>query len=262
MAHPWIRKPAPAMDAAAFAARLASYWSGAELETNLIIFMNLLGALVLGSVVGWERSYHGRAAGMRTYGLVCMASTALTVIAGYPTQWFGGLAGAAPPPDATRVMQGIVTGIGFLCAGVILKEGLNISGLTTAASIWAASCTGVLVGVGFYAAAILLACLSAATMMWGGRIEARLPSHPALRLVLGLRPGEQAPLDALASLLAPLGYDIAPGSFAFGSRAGMLELRFVAVARDGRRVAPMAEIARALGRQAAIEHWSLEHARN
>jgi len=72
------------MDTQSFAALLASYWSVNELTTNLIVFMNLLGALLLGALVGYERAYHGRAAGMRTYGLVCMASAGLTVIAGYP----------------------------------------------------------------------------------------------------------------------------------------------------------------------------------
>jgi putative Mg2+ transporter-C (MgtC) family protein len=67
-----------------------TYWSAAELNANIIIFLNLAGAMLLGFVVGYERSYHGRAAGMRTYSLVCLASAALTVIVGYPNLWFGG----------------------------------------------------------------------------------------------------------------------------------------------------------------------------
>ncbi|MGE5468461.1 MAG: MgtC/SapB family protein, partial [Ignavibacteria bacterium] len=122
---------------------LAAYWSITEVETNIIVFMNLLGAMLLGLVVGYERSYHGRAAGMRTYGLVCMASAALVVIVGYPNYWYGGhVTAATATADPTRVIQGIVTGIGFLGAGVIMKDGFSISGLTTAASIWAASAIG------------------------------------------------------------------------------------------------------------------------
>jgi putative Mg2+ transporter-C (MgtC) family protein len=56
---------------------LAGYWSGPIVAANIVIFLNLLGALLLGLLVGYERSFHGRAAGMRTYGLVCMASAAL-----------------------------------------------------------------------------------------------------------------------------------------------------------------------------------------
>src|ERR1019366_9802873 len=143
---------------------LADYWSSPELAANVVIFFNLLGALLLGLFVGYERSFHGRAAGMRTYGLVCMASAALTVFAGYPGMWYGGHASTDMSVDPTRVVQGIVTGIGFLGAGVIVKEGFSIHGLNTAASIWASSAIGVLVGVGFYLAAILLAVLCALSM--------------------------------------------------------------------------------------------------
>src|SRR5206468_8146133 len=131
---------------------LSAYWSGPEVTANLIIFLNIAGALLLGLLVGYERSYHGRAAGMRTYGLVCMASCALTVVGGYPDHWFGSHGAATALVDPTRVIQGVVTGIGFLGAGVIMRSGLNISGLTTAASIWASSVIGILVGVGFYMA--------------------------------------------------------------------------------------------------------------
>mgnify|MGYP006196105061 CR=1 FL=1 len=175
-----------------------TYWSASLIEVNLLVFANLVGALLLGLLVGYERSYHGRAAGMRTYGIVCMASAALTVFAGYPGFWWGGAAGVGQVPvDPTRVVQGIVTGVGFLGAGVIMKEGMNISGLTTAASIWASSAIGVLVGVGFYAAAILLSLLSASLMMWGSRLEMRLPSRRAL----GVNLGALIAVYALAKLL-------------------------------------------------------------
>jgi putative Mg2+ transporter-C (MgtC) family protein len=93
------------MDILSFNA-LASYWSAALVATNILIFFNILGALVLGLLVGYERAYHGHAAGMRTYGLVCMASAALTVIAGYPGFWFGGQVATAANVDPTRVVQG------------------------------------------------------------------------------------------------------------------------------------------------------------
>ena len=92
------------------------------------------------------------------------------------------------PADPTRVVQGVVTGIGFLCAGVIMKDGLNISGLTTAASIWAASAIGVLLGVGFYAAALLLALLCMLSMSMLHRLEAKLPGRSTLEVCLTFRP--------------------------------------------------------------------------
>ncbi len=134
---------------------LAAYWTKPEMATNGLILLNLLGALLLGLLVGYERSYHGRAAGMRTYGIVCMASAALTIIGGYPGFWFGGHGGAmVMATDPTRIIQGVVTGIGFLGAGVIMREGFNISGLTTAASIWVGASLGMAVGFGYYLIAV------------------------------------------------------------------------------------------------------------
>ena len=163
---------------------LSAYWSAPEVATNMIVFFNLFGALILGLIVGYERSYHGRAAGMRTYGLVCMAAAALTVIAGYPAYWFGGQVNTYLAGDPTRVIQGIVTGIGFLGAGVIMRDGLNISGLTTAASIWTCSAIGIMVGVGFYASAIMLTAPFRIVMMWISKLESWLPSRPAIAVTL------------------------------------------------------------------------------
>ena len=241
----------------------AAYWSAAAVATNIIVFMNLLGALLLGLLVGYERSYHGRAAGMRTYGLVCMASAALTVIAGFPGLWYGGhAAGLIVGADPTRIIQGIVTGVGFLGAGVILKEGFSISGLTTAASIWASSAIGVLVGVGFYAAAILLALLSAASMMWISRLESWLPSRQALAVVMRFRRGfvpreEELRLNALER-----GYELAKGSLAIAYNDGQQEWRFVAVALGKSQAAPLSVVAAELAQFEGVENFSLSHARN
>lgn len=151
---------------------LQHYWSGSFLAANAFIGLNLVGALLLGMLVGYERSYKGRAAGMRTYGLVCMASTALTVFVGHAPLWYGGTT-AHIQADSAHAIQGVITGIGFLCAGVIMKDGMRVRGLTTAASVWAVAATGVLLGVGFYAAALLLAVLCVGSMSLVHPLESR-----------------------------------------------------------------------------------------
>jgi putative Mg2+ transporter-C (MgtC) family protein len=241
---------------------LAAYWSSAALNTNLIVFLNIFGALLLGLLVGYERSYHGRAAGMRTYGLVCMASAALTVIAGYPDHWYGGYTGVLAGADPTRIIQGIVTGIGFLCAGVIMKEGFNISGLTTSASIWAVSAIGVLIGVGFYASGILLAVLSAGCMIGVSRIEQWLPARHALAITLQFRRDFIPDEIELKKLALERGYIIASGSISISSVDGALEWRFVAVALNRKSGAPITEIARELSQRQSIVRFHLSHARN
>ncbi|MFS2005784.1 MgtC/SapB family protein [Duganella sp. CT11-25] len=242
---------------------LLAYWSHAELATNAVILLNLLGALLLGLMVGYERSYHGRAAGMRTYGLVCMASAALTVIGGYPAHWFGGhVSQYLVNSDPTRIVQGIVTGIGFLGAGVIMREGFNISGLTTAASIWASSVIGIMVGVGFYLGAIGLAILCASSMIFLTRVEAWLPSRHAIAITMRFKAGYKPQEPALRQMALQRGYEIAGGSLMIGSDGGMQEWRFVAIALSKRSGAPMAVLSAELAEFEGIHSFQLTHARN
>jgi putative Mg2+ transporter-C (MgtC) family protein len=241
---------------------LSGYWATTEITTNLIIFLNLLGALALGLIVGYERSYHGRAAGMRTYGLVCMASAALTVLAGYPSFWYGGHLESFVGADPTRIIQGIVTGVGFLGAGVIMREGMNISGLTTAASLWASSAIGIMVGVGFYPAAILLALLSAVCMMWVSRLETWLPSRQAVAVVLQFKKGYAPSETRLRERALAHGYEIASGSLSINFKDGMPEWKFVAIALGKGQGAPMTALAEELTGYDGVENFFLSHARN
>jgi putative Mg2+ transporter-C (MgtC) family protein len=246
---------------------MESFWSRDMLEVNLLVFMNLMGALLLGMVVGYERSYHGRAAGMRTYGIVCMASAALTVFAGFPGYWWGGhslpVGGLLNGADPTRVVQGVVTGVGFLGAGVIMKEGLNISGLTTAASIWASSAIGVLVGVGFYGAAILLSGLSAALMMWGPKLEMQLPSRHAMSVTLGYAAGHEPVEDALRQALLEWDFGVAEGSLNISTHQQQVTWHFVMVAlRSKPQPSSLFELSRALRGLAGVDSLQISHARN
>jgi putative Mg2+ transporter-C (MgtC) family protein len=241
---------------------LAAYWTKPELAANGLIMLNLLGALLLGLLVGYERSYHGRAAGMRTYGLVCMASAALTIIGGYPGFWFGGHGNLFHAVDPTRIVQGIVTGIGFLGAGVIMREGFNISGLTTAASIWTSSVIGILVGIGMYLSAMGLAFFAAMIMIYLHRVEALLPSRHAIavtmRFVQDYRPRE----DVLRRIALDRGYEIAGGSLTIGSQHGCQEWRFVALALSKHSGSALSELAAELAVFEGVEGFLLSHARN
>jgi len=206
---------------------IAAYWSHTELATNGLILLNLLGALLLGLMVGYERSYHGRAAGMRTYGLVCMASAALTIIAGYPNFWFGGHGATVALTDPTRVIQGVVTGIGFLGAGVIFKEGLSVRGLTTAASIWITAAIGVLLGIGFYYPAILATLLALGTLSLFRWIEARMPTHSYAQHVLRFDRDKVLEEDEVRELLRQHGFTVANMSYRVIEGGAAFEYRMV-----------------------------------
>src|SRR5215218_8659104 len=122
---------------------------------QLAVVSRIAVALLIGGIIGLERTFHGRPAGFRTHALVCVASALLMLVTVYQSEWMTAVPLDAIRTDPTRMAQGIMTGIGFLGAGVIFKEGLTVRGLTTAASIWVTAAIGILVGIGFYFAAVL-----------------------------------------------------------------------------------------------------------
>lgn len=141
------------------------------------IATHLLAAWAAGSLIGLERSYHGRPAGFRTHALVCLASAVLMMITAHQPSWLSGFAPEMIRTDPQRMAQGIMTGIGFLGAGVIFKEGMSVRGLTTAASIWITASVGILYGVGFYFPAVLATIATLGTLSIFRWVEAKLPSQ-------------------------------------------------------------------------------------
>jgi len=113
--------------------------------------LSLLAAIIAGGLIGFEREWRGRAAGFRTHILVCLASALLMEVAVSQGDWrFAPLAGTEIVSDPTRMAHGVLTGIGFLCAGVIFRAGFSIHGLTTAASLWITAAIGLVFGAGLF----------------------------------------------------------------------------------------------------------------
>ena len=136
--------------------------------TMTVILVRVLAAALLGGIIGWERERKGRAAGLKTHILVSVGS-ALFVLA--PT--LAGIDGG----DNTRVMQGIVSGIGFLGAGAILRDGMRVEGLTTAAGIWMTAAIGMAVGMGQQMLALLATLLAWLVVATIPRLMGQTPSH-------------------------------------------------------------------------------------
>ncbi len=103
-------------------------------------------AVLLGSIIGLERKSEGKPAGLRTYALVCMGATLISIIS---VDYFGG--------DPARIAAGIITGIGFLGAGAIIAEPGSVHGLTTAAGLWVMAAVGLTIGAGGYLLATIVA---------------------------------------------------------------------------------------------------------
>jgi putative Mg2+ transporter-C (MgtC) family protein len=116
-----------------------------------VLLIRLLTATILGGLIGMERESKKRAAGFRTHVLVSVGSALVMVSSEYIFSQYKGLTNL----DPGRLGAQVISGIGFLGAGTIIREGANVKGLTTAASLWVVSCVGLAAGMGFYEAAIL-----------------------------------------------------------------------------------------------------------
>jgi putative Mg2+ transporter-C (MgtC) family protein len=200
-------------------------------ETLIVIF-RIFVAVVIGAAIGFERTFHGRPAGFRTHALVCVASALLMLVTVYQSEWMTAVPLDAIRTDPTRMAQGIMTGIGFLGAGVIFKEGLTVRGLTTAASIWVTSAIGILVGIGFYLPAVVGTVAALLILSAFRLIELRLPSefyaHHTLRFVR-----EQViPESELRELIGRYGFTIANLSHRLADDGSLFEYRMVIRSRN------------------------------
>lgn len=201
------------------------------------ILLRLLLALVAGGMIGLERSYHGRPAGFRTHTLVCLASTLLMLVAVYESQWFPTSGLDTVRIDPTRMAQGIMTGMGFLGAGVIIKEGASVRGLTTAASLWITAAIGILSGVGFYFPTIVATILTLSTLSLFRWIEARMPSQFYAHHTVSFARDATIPEPELRALIAQHGFTIANLSYRLNGNGKIFEYRMTirSLRRDNAR---------------------------
>lgn len=173
------------------------------------IIARLITAGILGGFIGLERESHGRPAGLRTHILVCVGSTLIMIVSAYAFPEFG------LSRDPARLAAQVVSGIGFLGAGTIMREGANIRGLTTAASLWVVAGIGLAVGSGFYLPGVVTAVLAVGTLTLLDKAERNIVSSKTVVIESRIvdRPGQ---LGAMAVVLGKLHFsirdvDIEPG---------------------------------------------------
>lgn len=186
------------------------------------VIARTVAALFAGGAIGIERSYHGRAAGLRTYALVCFGSALLVATAQY--EFTAATHGAG---EVTRVIQGIVTGIGFLGAGVIIKEGFTVRGLTTSASIWVASAIGIVIGSGSYltgAEASLITLIALALLR---QLEDRLPAKSYVHVDVGFDRASAMDEERFRQLVADHGFAMREVSYRLQSDPPLIAYRAI-----------------------------------
>ena len=149
----------------------------------LDVAIRLFAAAALGGAIGLEREVREREAGLRTHLLVSVGAALFTLVSAYGWSDFTFSARSGVTFDPTRIAAQIVTGIGFLGAGAIIRQGLSVRGLTTAATLWLAAAIGMASGAGYWEAAVI-ATVGAIITLWPLRIVA----HRAMKY---LRPGDE-----------------------------------------------------------------------
>lgn len=142
---------------------------GVSMFISREIIMRLILILFLGGIVGWEREKHNRPAGFRTHILVGVGSSLLMMVSISVAESHPNL-----DPDPGRIAAQVVSGIGFLGAGTIIREGFSVKGLTTAASLWAIAAIGLAAGGGYYFMAIFTTFLVFVSLFFFSTVEKRL----------------------------------------------------------------------------------------
>jgi putative Mg2+ transporter-C (MgtC) family protein len=200
----------------------------------LKISMHLIVATIAGGLIGLERSYHGRPAGFRTHTLVCLASSLLMLVTVYQNKWFTGVSLETTRIDPTRMAQGVMTGIGFLGAGVIMREGLTVRGLTTAASIWITAAIGILAGVGFYSVVLMASVITLGALSVFRRIEHLMPAQIFANHILLFNRNSVMAEAQIKELLTANGFSVANLSYSLLDKGEHLECRMTIRTTDNK----------------------------
>lgn len=188
-------------------------------ETEMLF--RLLAAMVSGALIGYERSFHGRPAGLRTHVLVCLASSLLMLVTVFEMHWVKTGPGEIRL-DPTRMAQGIMTGIGFLGAGVVVKEGMTVRGLTTAASIWITAAIGILAGVGLYTPMALAVIMTLTVLSLFRWVESKVPTQTYFHFDVKYQKGGDLSDEEMRALIEKHRFSIADFSYRLETEARVL----------------------------------------
>jgi putative Mg2+ transporter-C (MgtC) family protein len=189
--------------------------------------VRLAAAAALGGVIGIERELREREAGFRTHLLVCVGSALFTLVSAYAWTDFEFSTAAGVTFDPTRIAAQIVTGIGFIGAGAIIRHGLTVRGVTTAATLWMVAAIGMACGAGFFWAAGIATAISLVSLGPLRAVSQRIGDRPERRRLAVQLEGDASVAPVLAGL-EELGANV--GSFSVGARDG------------GRRLSCMVEL--------------------
>jgi putative Mg2+ transporter-C (MgtC) family protein len=171
------------------------------LNIDLELVLRIVVGTALGAVIGYERDIHGRPAGLRTHAVVALASATFMVVSTHLAYYQHYKAGDLIEVDGSRIAASVVSGIGFLAGGAILRNGITVQGLTTAAGLWLVAAIGLCAGGGMYIESIAATVLGIAALTFLRRFEDK-DDRVRRRLSLTLEDGALTPDGLLERLKA------------------------------------------------------------
>ncbi len=197
------------------------HWLNSNYEFYLSMIIRLALACLLGGIIGFEREHVHRPAGFRTHILVCVGSALVMITSEYIYYNFSSHVNT----DPARLGAQVISGIGFLGAGTIIKEGISVKGLTTAASLWAVSCVGIAVGIGFYGGAFIATAFIFITLVVAKKTQSKMAVKKSIRLYVHtqIKKGE---VNQLSLIIQEMGVKIIKTDFISSERDGEMVLRF------------------------------------
>jgi len=218
------------------------------------LLLRILLGTVLGGVIGFERDLHGRPAGLRTHAIVALASATFMVVSTRFMYWQHYGAGDLVEVDASRIAASVVSGIGFLGAGAILRTGITVRGLTTAAGLWLVAAIGMAAGGGMYVVAVFATLLGLAALTMLRWLEDR--GEPIARQRISILLDEKvSPIPTITEALgrqgAVLSQEIYEGPFDEGHVRITFEVRSPGPVHSH-------DLARALDGLGGVKHVRIE----
>lgn len=169
------------------------------MDLDLELVLRIAVGTALGGVIGYERDIHGRPAGLRTHAVVALASATFMVVSTHMAYYQHYRSGDLVEVDGSRIAASVVSGIGFLAGGAILRNGITVQGLTTAAGLWLVAAIGLCAGGGMYIESVAATVIGLAALMFLRRFEDK---DDRVRRRLALTLDDAAPeFDALIAKL-------------------------------------------------------------
>jgi len=187
----------------------------------LSMTLRLIAACLLGGIIGYEREHIHRPAGLRTHILVCVGSALVMITSEYIYYQFSSHVNV----DPARLGAQVISGIGFLGAGTIIKEGISVKGLTTAASLWAVSCVGIAVGIGFYSGALISTLMIFLTLVVIKKTQRNISSQKSIRLYIHtiIKKGQ---IHEISGVIEEFGVKVKRTDFMSSERDGEMIVRY------------------------------------